>query len=588
MINIKNLTIEFPEKVLFKNFSALVTKDDKIGLMGKNGSGKTTLIKALVGKFKDYSGEINVSGKIVLLDQFREFTEKTPIDYYLSVSKTPEQERLSRSILKGFGFEEKDWTRDINTFSGGEKTKLQIGRLFLEEPDFLLLDEPTNFLDLKSINFLKNLLKNSKIGYIIISHDRDFLRATCNKFWDINNETIWVFNTNFDNYLIERKRIIETQERQYKNMAKEIERLKKIIDQYRKWGREKLIKQAKSKEKVLEKMMEELESMPVKYLEEDEKYIEIPQPEKTGYIVLKVENLSYPPLLKDVTFTVFEKDKIGIVGPNGSGKTTLLKIILGLIKASGKLEFGYNVKPAFVDQFIEKLDPESTVFDEIFEEMPDKPDYVIRAYAGRFGFIHEDVFKPISTLSGGERQILALSKVLLQKPNVLILDEPTNHMDLQTVEALEKALKEYQGSVILVSHDLELLKNTCNRFLVIDNKQLFEVRDFEELTLRIYDILNEKTVQKQQKVQTDFEEKKRIKNTLKNLRTKLEGLENEEKSLSIKIEEINKNMHSVSDYQKVMDLFKEKEELEEKALEILEEIENTKEKILELEKSLEE
>ncbi|ODN30825.1 ABC-F family ATP-binding cassette domain-containing protein [Fervidobacterium thailandense] len=568
MISLRSVSIEFPGKMLFSNFNATIFPKDRIGLMGKNGSGKSTLMKAIAGVFKDYHGEINISGKVLYMDQYRTFDAKTPFEYYMNVADTPEKEKQVRSILKGLGFNEEDWHRDISTFSGGERTKLQLGRLFVEEPDFLLLDEPTNFLDIEAIEFLKKLLLSFKGGYMIISHDRDFLRSVCNKFWEINNETIWTFDMPYDRYHEERKRIIETQQRQVANLQREIQRLREIIERYKKWGRDKFQKQAKSREKMLERMLEELENMPALYLEEEEKRIEIPVPESSGYVVLEVKNVSWNGLLKNVSFTIHQGDKVALIGPNGSGKSTLLKIIAGELQHEGTVTFGYKVNVAYVEQFVDQLDLENTVFDEIFEELPDQPDYVIRAYAGRFGFKGENVFKTVAELSGGERQILALAKVLLRKPNLLILDEPTNHMDLETVEALEDALKEYKGSVLIVSHDLELIRNVCNRFLTIKNGTLIEVEE------PLY-FSREKERQEKRK-NFEFEERKKFRNLVKSIGIKLEQLEEREKELSRAIDEISKHMLHTNDYQELMALQSSKEELETQLLEVMEEIEKLK------------
>ncbi|MCX7654401.1 MAG: ATP-binding cassette domain-containing protein [Fervidobacterium sp.] len=571
MISISNLSISFPQKTLFTNFNATVFPKDRIGLMGKNGSGKSTLLKAIAGLFNEYNGEISCSGKVLYMDQYRTFDGQSPFEYYSKVASTPEKEKQVRSILKGLGFKEEDWHRDISTFSGGEKTKLQLGRLFIEEPDFLLLDEPTNFLDIESIEYLKNLLNSFKGGYIIISHDRDFLRSVCKKFWEINNEKVWIFDMDFEHYHIERQRIMETQRRQLANIQREIERLKTIVERYKKWGREKFTKQAKSKEKILEKMLEELEKMPNLYLEEEQRRIKIPEPENTGYIVLQVENVNWNNLLKNVSFTIYQKDKIALVGPNGSGKTTLLKIISNQIPYSGNVKYGYKVNIAYVDQFVDQLNLENTVFDELFEEMSDKPDYIIRAYAGRFGFRGEDVFKSVDSLSGGERQILALAKILLRRPNLLILDEPTNHMDLETVEALEEALKEYSGSIIIVSHDVELIKNVCNRFLSIKDSTIIEVDK---------PMFFAKQVKKDEKKKNlDFEEKKKLKNQLKSLKKRLEEMQQRENQITKEIDDLDKKINSTFDYIKLMELTQQKQNLEEELLSMMEEIDNLKEKI---------
>ncbi len=579
MVIIKNLSISFAEKTLFTDFNATVTDSDRIGLLGKNGSGKSTLLKAIAGLFEDYDGEIITTGRIAYLDQYRAFSAKTPFEYYSQLADTPQKQKNVRSILKGFGFDEKDWHRSITTFSGGERTKIQLGRLFIEEPDFLLLDEPTNFLDIEGIEFLKNLLKNFKGGYIVIAHDRDFLRSVCNKFWEINNEHVWVFDMNFDSYRTQRQLIIETQKRQFTNMQREIERLKKIIDQYKKWGRDKAVKQAKSRQKMLDRMLEELENMPAQYMQEQEKIINIPLPESAGHVVLECRDIHYNSLIKGASFTMYWQDKIALIGPNGSGKTTLLKIITNQVDYTGTVKIGHNVKMVYIDQFVEKLDPQNTVFDEIFEELFDQPDYVIRSYLGRFGFKGEDVFKSVSELSGGERQMLALAKVLLRKPNLLILDEPTNHMDLSAVEALENALKEYSGSVLIVSHDVELIKNVCNRFLSIKDGSLIEVD--EPIFFKA-----QKNQDLPKKGNDLFDEKKKLRNQIKSMKTRLQQLKDLEESIISQIDEIEKQLSTTSDYNRIIKMNEQKENLEHKLYQILEESEKINQNLKELENKL--
>ena len=580
MIIINNLTISFPGKTLLSEINLNISDKERVALIGKNGSGKTTLLKAIAGIFNDYSGQIVTTGKAVYLDQYRTFDEKTPYEYYMKVADTPEKQRLVRSILKGFGFEEKDWHRELSTFSGGEKTRLQIGRLFLEQADFILLDEPTNFLDILGIRFLKNLLKNFNGGYIIISHDRSFLRDTCDRFLEINNMKIWDFNMKFDKYLIERENLILHQQRSMKNKQKEIERLKKIIERYKKWGREKFIKQAKSKEKMLQKMLKDLESETLFKEEEFDKKISIPVPDSPGHVVLNAKNLQFLNIIKNATFTVYSDDKVAIMGKNGSGKSTILKLIKGSLKGSGEIEIGYNVKIEFLDQFVEELNEENSVFEEIADEMELEPDYVIRAYAGRFGFKGEDVFKNVSNLSGGEKQILALAKVLLRKPNLLVLDEPTNHMDLDTVKALEDALKEFKGSVILVSHDEELIKNVCNKYFVLENGILKEITSLND-----YKITEIK--ERKKKENLEFEERKKIKNKLKNLRIKLEELKKEEGKIEEELSNVETELLNVqSDYIKAEKLINKKEELEIKLLNTMEEIERIEKEIKKFEEVL--
>ncbi|MBO8160754.1 MAG: ATP-binding cassette domain-containing protein [Thermosipho sp. (in: Bacteria)] len=574
MIVLSNLSIFFPGKNLLTDINLNIGDKDRVALIGKNGSGKTTLLKSIAGIFKDYTGRISTSGKIVYLDQYRTFDGTTPFEYYSKVADTPEKERMVRSILKGLGFEEKDWHRDISTFSGGEKTRLHIGRLFLEDPDFILLDEPTNFLDIAGIHFLKGLLLNFRGGYVIISHDRSFLRDTCNRFLEINNEKIWDFNMDFDSYLVERKKLLIQQERELKNKTKEIERLKTIIERYRKWGKsnEKFIKQARNKERRLQKLLDELESTTLFVSEKSDKKVKIPEPENMGYVVLDVKKLGFKEIIKNVSFTLYNGEKIAILGPNGSGKSTILRVIFGLLEGEGKVVFGHNVKAEFLDQFVNQLDLENTVFEELASEMEMEPDYVIRSYAGRFGFKNEDVFKFVSELSGGERQILALAKVLLRRPNLLVLDEPTNHMDLETVEALEDALKEFKGSIILVSHDEELIKNVCNRFFVIKEKTLKEINSLEEYEFPQTEKNN------QRKSNVEFVKRKRLKNQAKKLKETIERLQNKEKELLKTLEKVESELLSIgSDYVKAMELTEEKANIENEIFSTLEEIERLKE-----------
>ncbi|MFN3283032.1 MAG: ATP-binding cassette domain-containing protein, partial [Pseudothermotoga sp.] len=345
---------------------------------------------------------------------------------------------------------------------------------------------------------------------------------------------------------------------------------------YKKWGRDKAVRQAKSKQKMLDRMLQELENMPNQYLEDQEKKIIIPRPQSTGHVVLECKDVGWNSLIKDVTFTVYSKDKVALIGPNGSGKTTLLKIIAGQVEHQGTVKIGHNVKMVYLDQFVEQLDPQNTVFDEIFEELLDQPDYVIRSYLGRFGFKGEDVFKTITDLSGGERQILALAKVLLTRPNLLLLDEPTNHMDLMTVEALEDALKEYDGNLLIVSHDVELIKNVCNRFFTIKDGSLIEVD--EPLFFKV-----QKSQSLNKRVNSDFDEKKKLRNQVKVLKTKLQELKNLEESITYQLDEVEKQLFTTNDYDKIIKLNKQKDSLEQRLLEILEEIEDLNGKLVQLE-----
>jgi len=393
------------------------------------------------------------------------------MDYYMqdksSIRPDTEEyysyERRVRSILVGLEFSEDDWDRRLETFSGGELTRISLGKLFLVDYDLLLLDEPTNHLDLESTEWLVNFLRNYKGALLVVTHDRYLIRNIGSRFWELNGGSLWDFTGTYDKYQLDREIMVKSGLRTRENLLKEIERLDAVAKRYRLWGQEKFIKQAINKEKQRDRLKEQLESVDIPDEEIRPTKFRLPQPDRTGYSVLKIEGLSFGfgnrKLFNSSSAEIHRRTKIGLLGPNGSGKTTLLKIITENLQGyTGEITWGHNVRWGYLSQLTEDLNSSNDVITEIWQMMRGQPDYEVRKYIGRFGFPGDDVFKPISSLSGGERTKLALAKLILSRPNVLVMDEPTNNLDIWSIESLEEVLKEYEGCIILVSHDREFVQ----------------------------------------------------------------------------------------------------------------------------------
>jgi ATP-binding cassette subfamily F protein 3 len=466
----------------------------------------------------------------------------------------------------GLGFEEDQWDRNVSGLSGGELTRLSLGKTLSEKSDLLLLDEPTNHLDLYSIDWLINYLKNYKGAMVIVSHDRTFLKQLCNKYWEINNSKIWEFKGTYKEYIQSREIYINSVNSRKQNVEKEIERLEKMIKRYRSWGTEKMVRQAIIRERKLEELKNELQE--IQNIEEEKGIdVKIPQPTKTGYKVVEVKDLSFSyneeqKLLENISFELYEEEKLAILGKNGCGKSTLLKLLIGeLENHEGNIEWGYNIKIGYLDQVISNLSQESDVLNETWELVKDWKDFEVRKYLGRFGFYSSEVFKKVSELSGGELTRLALAKILLEKPNVLILDEPTNHLDILTIESLEQALKEYTGAIIFVSHDQSFIENISNKFLLIDNGESKISENIQPLLEEIKN--NSFKIKKEKKVNKEYKQNKKVKNRIKTLNNEISRIREESELLFEKLDSVEAKLFAYGDdYNKVLELIEEKNKLE--------------------------
>lgn len=506
----------FGEKVIIADGSFHIEDHEKAALVGPNGAGKSTLFKMIVGELPSDRGEVILtkgktlgylaqhqamqSGstiyeevKLAKSDIIEMETQIRSIELELKhlegdalTSRLETYNRLTASferqngyayeseingVLKGLGFTENDFSKPVDTLSGGQKTRVSLGKLLLTKPDILLLDEPTNHLDLNSIAWLETYLLNYPGAVLIVSHDRYFLNKVVTKVLEIESGKLMTYNGNYSDYAAKKQQLRDAQIKEYLNQQQEIKHQEAVIEKLRSFNREKSIKRAESREKMLEKIR------PVeKPLEaNNEIHLTLEPSCVSGNDVLSVEHLSksFPNqvLFQDISFDIKRGEHVAIIGDNGTGKTTLLKILNQVISAdSGTFTLGTNVAIGYYDQEHHVLHMEKTIFDEISDDYPDLTNTKIRNMLAAFLFTGDDVFKRIGDLSGGERGRVSLAKLMLSKANFLILDEPTNHLDIPSKEILEKALNNYTGTILYVSHDRYFINQTATRILDLVNQ----------------------------------------------------------------------------------------------------------------------
>lgn len=513
LINGSNIKKSFGEDILFDGVSFSVDSGDKIGFVGVNGAGKSTLIKTIIGDALSDSGDIFKSKdlKIGYLDQYSVMGSKKSIwDETLTVfdqvmeieaeldevrydiehkkgdidalvrKQTALQDRFekldgfyykskAKATLLGLGFKEDDLSMCVDNLSGGQKTRAALAKILLSDANLLLLDEPTNHLDIDSVEWLEDFLKNYKGAFIVISHDRYFLDRVTNKTFELERGIFRSFNGNYSAYAAQREIDKKTEQRNYDNTMREINRLENVVEQQRRWGREKNIKTAEGKLKVIEKLEN---SLTAPTLENEEMRFAFKAIEGGGNDVIETQNLGMAfgnnRLFKNADMMIQKGEKVFLLGPNGCGKTTLLKILLGEIEMTeGGYKIGANIHIGYYDQTQENLHKDKTVIDEVWDEYPSLTQTEIRNALAVFLFRGEDVFKEIASLSGGERARVELVKLMLKKVNLLIMDEPTNHLDIESREALEKALDGYDGTMLMVSHDRYFINKLADRVLYL-------------------------------------------------------------------------------------------------------------------------
>lgn len=514
MLYVNSVSKNYGERVLFENVNFYINSDDRIGLIGSNGSGKSTLLKIIAGIEEASTGTIQKPNDIIIeylpqeiefdsentlineasyaLNEIKELKEKIDV-LHQKLLNDPEnislldtlgkyEERYQyldayklnhkvEKVLSGLGFKESDFNRKVNEFSGGWKMRILLAQILLKEPSLLLLDEPTNHLDLDSLEWLENYLKTFRGGIILVSHDKTFLNNLTNKTIEITSGKVNEYKGNYDFYEIESAKRKENLLATYKNQQEKIKQTQRFIERFR--YKATKARQVQSRIKMLEKM-EFIEP------EKDEEQIAFFFPESypSGKVLVNINSLtkSYGNniVLDSINLIIERGDKIAILGPNGTGKSTLLKILAGIDKNfTGDLVFGYNVlKSYFAQEQSLELDKSKTIFQTIDEIAIGETRKMIRTLLGSFLFSGDDIFKTISVLSGGEKSRVALAKMLLSPSNFLILDEPTNHLDIYSKDILKNALKDFNGSFIIASHDRDFLNPIINKVIEIQNKKI--------------------------------------------------------------------------------------------------------------------
>ncbi len=625
ILSCNNLKKSYGTDVVLEDVSFIINEKDRAAIVGVNGAGKSTLFKIITSEIscdggtltipKDikigyFSQELQIdSNKTIyneLLTVFENIisieTEMSDIEAKMSVSDEAELDILMkkysslsseleknngyeyksriRGIIKGLGFTPAEADFPINHLSGGQKTRVALGKLLLSSPDILLLDEPTNHLDIESICWLEDFLRNYKKSVLIISHDRYFIDRTTSKIIEIENKKSTVYNGSYSFYAQQKAINRQIELNHYIAQQKEIKRQEDVIKKLRSFNREKSIRRAESREKALNKMevLDKPQNLP------DKIKIALKPKIESGYDVLSIENLKKDfddkNLFENISFEIKRGEKVALIGPNGIGKTTLIKIILDKIEATdGKIKTGANINIGYYDQEHQGITNDKTIFNEISDSFPKLTNYEIRNTLAAFVFTGDDVFKTISSLSGGEKGRVALAKIMLSNANFLILDEPTNHLDINSKEILEEALRNYEGTCLYISHDRYFINNTACKIIELSSdkatvyngnydyyiEKKSEIKNNTDIKTPDFETAQSHSAKIDwQKQKEEISLKRKKENQIKKLEKEIEKTEekiSQLDSLSAK-EEIYTNA------QKSKEIYEEKSYLEEKLLEI--------------------
>ena len=479
-------------------------------------------------------------------------------------------------VLKGLGFSEEDFTLNVNTLSGGQKTRVALGRLLLAKPDIILLDEPTNHLDMESIRWLENYLLNYNGAVLIVAHDRYFLDKIVSKIIELDNGVATVFSGNYTDYAAKKAILRNMKLKEYLNQQREIKHQEDVITKLKQFNREKSIKRAESREKMLDKI--EIVDKPQEL--NDKMNIKLEPNVVSGNDVLTISGLSKSfddvTLFDNIDIEIKRGERVALIGNNGTGKTTILKLINGIIEPdSGSIYLGAKVNIGYYDQEHHVLDPDKTIFDEIRDAYPDLNNTQIRNTLAAFLFTNEDVFKYIRDLSGGEKGRVSLAKLMLSNANFLILDEPTNHLDIVSKEILENALNNYTGTVLFVSHDRYFINAAATRIIELSNKTVVNYIGNYDYYLEKRDILSAKPIntvssadiehaKKAADSKASWQEEKVKQAQLKKIKNELKRTEERIANIEERIDKLD-NMYAdpaiSSDTAKLMEIHTEKEEL---------------------------
>lgn len=610
-----SLKKSFQGNELLKDITFKIEDHDKIAIIGVNGAGKTTLLRILCHEESYDSGDIfqskdtsigylsqhntidlTLSVYDALLDVFQPLLQKEErlreleqlmasteqledimkqydqLSYEFEMGGGYSYQSQIKGVLKGLGFPEDTWDMPIGILSGGQKTRISLGRLLLLKPRLLLLDEPTNHLDVESIEWLEGYLKSYPHALIMVSHDRYFIDQVTNQIIEIENGKSVTYKCSYQQYAQIKKHNREVALKHYEDNQKEIKRMQESIDLLKSFNREKQVRRAESKEKALEKMekVERPEALPQAIRMQFQPLVE------SGYDVLKVKDLCMAfdqPLFENINFEVKKQERVAMIGPNGIGKTTLFHIILGdLIQKSGKIKLGSKVMVGYYDQEHTSLSFHKTIFQEISDAYPQMNNTQIRSACASFQFKNDDVFKTIDMLSGGERGRVVLMKLLLGGSNFLILDEPTNHLDIESKEVLEDALLSFDGTILFISHDRYFINKLATKIVEMHkDKAITYLGNYtsylDKQTKPVVDKKKNLSYQKQKQSQSELRKQK----------NQIKKIEKDISELETKLKDYDLLLHQddiLSDYQKYNDLIQSINSTNEQLENLLEQWEN--------------
>ena len=588
LIQFNNVYKQYTGEYILKNVTFSINDGDKIGMIGLNGAGKSSIIKIILGQ-ENHDGSIeninekgsvfvNPNMKIGYLSQIHKFDSENNSVYEELLSVFSEQRNILHDIEKislrmaieenvdnlmeeynslnekyeamdGYNMEYKikqvmqglelnDFKESqIKSLSGGEKTRVTLAKLLLEEPDLLILDEPTNHLDILSIEWLEEYLKKYGKSFLLVSHDRIFLDSVCNKIYELERGKVEQYNGNFSDFVIQKELILKGE---IKRFEKETEKIKKIEEYITRFKAGIKAKQARGRQKILDR----LNRMDDPVFNPNRMKLKFDISSSSADRVLSVKNLSKSfdgkKVLNNISFDMYKRDKVGIIGKNGIGKSTLLKILMGIKNQDdGEFKFGERVKLGYYDQDHQNLFPENNILQEINTSLNYTEEY-LRSKAASFLFVGDDVLKPVSKLSGGEKVRLSLLKLSEQKGNLLLLDEPTNHLDIYSIEVLEDALIDYEGSLLLVSHNRHFINSICNKIYYLSEDGIEEFKgNFDEYKMKISEkeLYNNKN-----KEESDYFKRKDEKKLESSRKKELEKIEKTIEEIGIRIEKLNLNM----------------------------------------------
>jgi ATP-binding cassette, subfamily F, member 3 len=601
ILQVNQLTKYYGADLILSNIKLEIQAKDRTALVGRNGAGKSTLLKIIAGQLSYDSGEIIKPKDITigylaqdtgleshlsiyeemltvfeplrkLEQQLREIELKMSNPETFSESLLKEYDQLqiefkekggyqyeadTRSILSGLGFGDFDFSTPVSSLSGGQKTRLALGKLLLSKPDLLILDEPTNHLDIETLSWLEQFLQSYPGAILIVSHDRYFLDKVVTQVYEVSRTTITKYKGNYSDYLQQKAENYERELKRYEKQQEEVAKLKDFIQ--RNIARASTTKRAQSRRKQLEKMT----LMEKPHGDEKTASMSFEIERQSGNDVLKVNQVTLgydpnEPIVKNINFSITRGESIALVGPNGIGKSTLLKAIVQKIKPlSGNIEYGSNVTIGYYDQEQAELSSNKRVLNELWDDYPTKTEKEIRTILGNFLFSGDDVLKTVSTLSGGEKARLALAKLMLQKANFLILDEPTNHLDLDSKEVLENALIDYPGTILFVSHDRYFINRIATKVLELSKDGVTEyLGDYDYYVNKKEEMQELQQLKKQQESKEEsnhskssYELEKEAKKLERQRKRRIQEIEDEIALLESKISENEEILCDPSIYQ---------------------------------------